>query len=170
MKIKFNISGLRRTQWHEYMVRFAFGGAVTALAGLIAKRWGAEIGGLFLAFPAIFPASATLLEKHEKQKKLRTGKSRTLRARELAGVDAAGAAMGSLGLIAFAVIVWQGISRYPLPVVLSLGTLAWALVAGATWVIHQTLWRSLRTKRLGAARHSATLAVPQESSIHRKVR
>ena len=28
---------------------------------------------LFLAFPAIFPASATLIEKHEKEKKEREG-------------------------------------------------------------------------------------------------
>jgi len=27
------------------------------------------IGGLFLAFPAILPASATLIERHEKEKK-----------------------------------------------------------------------------------------------------
>ena len=37
------------------------------------QRWGPGIGGLFLAFPAIFPASATLVEKHEKQKKNRAG-------------------------------------------------------------------------------------------------
>ena len=35
----------------------------SAIAGMIAKRYGAEIGGLFLAFPAIFPASASLIEK-----------------------------------------------------------------------------------------------------------
>jgi hypothetical protein len=33
---------------------------------------GPRVGGLFLAFPAIFPASATLVEKHEKQKKTAT--------------------------------------------------------------------------------------------------
>lgn len=36
---------------------------VTALAGVIAKHYGPVIGGLFFAFPAIFPASATLIEK-----------------------------------------------------------------------------------------------------------
>ena len=44
-------------------------GLITAVAGIIAKQFGPGIGGLFLAFPAIFPASATLIEKHEKQKK-----------------------------------------------------------------------------------------------------
>jgi hypothetical protein len=30
--------------------------------GLLAKKFGSTVGGLFLAFPAIFPASATLIE------------------------------------------------------------------------------------------------------------
>ena len=34
-----------------------------------AKRYGPGVAGLFLAFPAIFPAGATLIEKHEKEKK-----------------------------------------------------------------------------------------------------
>ena len=38
---------------------FFFGGLITAVAGVIAQRFGPIIGGLFLAFPAIFPASAT---------------------------------------------------------------------------------------------------------------
>ena len=46
-----------------------FGGTVTALAGIVAKRVGPETGGLFLVFPSIFPAAATLIEKHEKQNK-----------------------------------------------------------------------------------------------------
>jgi hypothetical protein len=46
-----------------------FGGAVTVAAGLIANKWGPGVGGLFLAFPAIFPGSATLVEKHKKQKR-----------------------------------------------------------------------------------------------------
>jgi hypothetical protein len=77
MKIEINIAALGRSKWYEYLVRFAFGGAVTAIAGMIAKRYGPGVGGLFLAFPAIFPATATLLEKHEKQKKERAGSSRS---------------------------------------------------------------------------------------------
>jgi Protein of unknown function (DUF3147) len=50
-------------------VRFLFGGICTVGAGLIARRYGPGIGGLFLAFPAIFPASATLIQTHEKEKK-----------------------------------------------------------------------------------------------------
>ena len=76
MRIHVNPSALAETNWHEYAVRFVFGGLITAIAGIIAKEFGAVIGGLFLAFPAIFPASATLIERHEKEKKQREGLTR----------------------------------------------------------------------------------------------
>ena len=71
MRVGTRISALRQTKWHEYLFRFFIGGAATALAGLVAMRFGAGIGGLFLAFPVIFPASATLIYSHEKKKKSR---------------------------------------------------------------------------------------------------
>ena len=46
---------------------------MTVVAGLIAARFGPVIGGLFLAFPAIFPASATLIEKHVRERKEKAG-------------------------------------------------------------------------------------------------
>jgi hypothetical protein len=66
MAVKLKLSALAEGHWYEYAVRFVLGGAVTMLAGWIATEWGPVIGGLFLAFPAIFPASATLVEKHER--------------------------------------------------------------------------------------------------------
>jgi Protein of unknown function (DUF3147) len=71
--VRLHFSALRQIGWHEYAVRFLFGGLITAAAGIIAKKFRPGVGGLFLAFPAIFPASATLIEKHEKQKKQRAG-------------------------------------------------------------------------------------------------
>ena len=59
MIVQFKPSALGQTRWYEYLVRFVLGGAMTVVAGLIAARFGPVIGGLFLAFPAIFPASAT---------------------------------------------------------------------------------------------------------------
>ena len=73
MRVKIDLSVLGQTKWHDYMLRFFFGGLVTAIAGVIAKAFWPVVGGLFLAFPAISPASATLIEKHEKQKKERRG-------------------------------------------------------------------------------------------------
>ena len=65
MKVKINLSVLKEPKWYEYLIRFLIGGGITALTGIIAKKFGPAVGGLFLAFPAIFPASATLIEKHE---------------------------------------------------------------------------------------------------------
>ena len=64
-------------------------------------------GGLFLAFPAVFPASATLLEKHERERKSRAGIANTARGRAAAALDARGAAIGSIGLIGFGLTVWK---------------------------------------------------------------
>jgi hypothetical protein len=107
MIISIDFSGLRKTKWHEYAFRFLFGGVTTTLAGLIAHRYGPATGGLFLAFPAIFPASATLVEKHEAQKKKEVSFRGTVCGRQAAALDAAGAALGTIGLIAFAIVVWR---------------------------------------------------------------
>ena len=105
MKIKIDATGLKNSKWYEFALRFSFGGAVTAFAGLVAKRYGPEVGGLFLAFPAIVPATATLIRKREQQKKERAGYDGAERGRAAAAVDVAGAAMGGFGLIAFSLIV-----------------------------------------------------------------
>ena len=54
MKIQIDPDVLGETKWYEYAVRFLFGGSITALAGIIAKKFGPEIGGLFLAFQPFF--------------------------------------------------------------------------------------------------------------------
>jgi len=133
MNVTVDPSALGKTKWYEYAVRFVFGGIVTVLAGLIAKNFGPGVGGLFLAFPAIFPASATLIEKHEKQKKEGAGMSGTQRARNAAGVDAAGAAIGTIGLLCFAVLVWQLITTYQTWIVLTAATFAWLIVSVLIW-------------------------------------
>ena len=117
----------------EYAIRFLFGGLVTAIAGIIAKKFGPGVGGLFLAFPAIFPASATLIEKHEKQKKEEEGLQGTQRGREAASIDAAGSAIGSVGLLFFAGLVWQLAPRYKTSMVLAGATLAWLMVSVLLW-------------------------------------
>ena len=95
MKIRLDTSVFGKTKWFEYAIRFVFGGLITAIAGVIARDFGPAIGGLFLAFPAIFPASATLIEKHEKQKKEKHGLDGAKRGRQAASLDAAGSAVCS---------------------------------------------------------------------------
>ena len=125
MIVQFKPSALRQTRGYEYLIRFVLGGVMTAVAGLIAARFGPVIGGLFLAFPAIFPASATLIEKHVRERKEKVGLPGARRGKEAAALDAVGAALGSFGLAAFGLVIWLMIVRSP----------AWALVlAAASWL------------------------------------
>jgi hypothetical protein len=137
VQIKVDTSALNQIRWRELALRFFFGGLITAAAGLIAKEYGPGVGGLFLAFPAIFPASATLIEKHEKERKKKYGLDGSKRGREAASVDAAGSAMGSLGLLVFAVLVWQFVPSHRAWVVLSAATLSWLTASLVTWSLRK---------------------------------
>jgi uncharacterized membrane protein (GlpM family) len=137
MTIKVDPSALKQTKWHEYVLRFVTGGLITVLAGMIARKWGPGIGGLFLAFPAIFPASATLIEKHERQRKQEKGLHGAKRGTDAAAIDAVGAGMGSVGLVAFAGICWWLIPKYPAPLALGSATVIWLLVSFSIWMIRQ---------------------------------
>jgi hypothetical protein len=137
MRIQFDPSALGQTRWYEYATRFLFGGTITAIAGIIADKWGPGIGGLFLAFPAILPASATLIENDEKKKKEKFGLKGTRRGREAASVDAAGAAIGSIGLFIFALLLWQFGSGHRAWIVLLAATVAWTAVSVLGWQIRK---------------------------------
>jgi hypothetical protein len=135
MRIAANLSSLKRTNLREHAVRFALGGAVTVAAGLIARRWGPVIGGLFLAFPAIFPAAATLIEQHEVKRKREIGRDGRRRGREAAALDALGASLGAVGLTAFAVVLWRLLPGRSSWLALGLAVAGWALVAGFLWIL-----------------------------------
>ena len=137
MRIQLDISVLRETRWYQIAVRFLFGGLVTAATGIIARKYGPSIGGLFLAFPAIFPASATLIERHEKEKKEREGLHGAVRARKAVGVDAAGAAIGSIGLFVFALLIARFLSNSRPSLLIVASTLCWMLVSGIVWYVRK---------------------------------
>ena len=133
MSIQIDLKSLKITKPHEYAIRFLFGGLVTACTGLIAKRYGPVVAGLFLAFPAIFPATATLIAKHEKQRKRQAGYDGTSRGRAAVAVDAAGTSLSALALIAFAIVVWRLLPSTSPVATLGLAALAWATVAVLLW-------------------------------------
>lgn len=135
MQVKVDYSTLRQAKWHDYAIRFVFGGLVTAGAGLIANKYGPVVGGLFLAFPAIFPASATLIEKHEKEKMEGHGEKGSVRGKEAASADAAGSAIGSLGLLVFAILVWKLMPSHKAWLVIPAATLAWLFVSVLIWYV-----------------------------------
>jgi len=137
MQVKIDFSAFRTTRWYQLVLRFIVGGLITAATGIIAKTYGPAIGGLFLAFPAIFPAGATLIEKHEKEKKEKAGVRGNVRARQAVGIDAAGAAMGSIGLLAFAFVVQRFLGNYRPWLVMAGATLCWMLVSLSLWLIRK---------------------------------
>ncbi len=137
MNISVSLSGLARTKPLEFALRFVFGGIVTALAGLIATQFGPVVGGIFLAFPSIFPATATLIEKHEAKKKKQEGMHGRYLAKCAAGADAAGAAMGTVGLLAFGMLVWQLSESVASWMVLTTATITWFAVAMTVWMIRK---------------------------------
>ena len=153
MKVHADLSAVKRSRWYEILLRFFFGGVITVITGILAKKFGPAVGGLFLAFPAIFPASATLIEKHEKEKKDSAGIDGTNRSRAIAAADAAGATMGALGLAAFAVIVWKLLPAHASSAVLAAAIVGWLCVAVATWTACDHL-RVLRRARRSHAMSS----------------
>jgi len=156
MLVQVNPAAIHRSRWYEYAIRFLFGGLITAATGIIASRFGPAVGGLFLAFPAIFPASATLLEKHQQQKREKLGLRGTRRAREAASVDAAGSSIGSVGLFAFALIVLFLLPSHRHWTVLLLATVCWLALSVLLWFLR---------KRRNLAKHAFVRKIVREKQI-----
>jgi hypothetical protein len=135
MIVDINLASLKITKPHEYAIRFLFGGFVTAAAGLIAMHYGPVIGGLFLAFPAIFPASATLIESHEKQAKQKAGYDGTSRGRIAAGIDATGTFLGALALLVFAFILYRFLPGHSPTLTLAAASLLWLILSILLWLL-----------------------------------
>ncbi len=104
--------GLSDKKPRDYLVRFAFGAGISLVAALISIKY-LRFGGMFLAFPAILPASLTLVQRD--------------RGREEAGIDAAGAIIGAIGLVAFALVAAFGMKPW--------GALPALIAAAAAWLV-----------------------------------
>jgi hypothetical protein len=151
--ISLSPSSLKEGRLYEYLIRFVLGGAATVFTGLVSSRCGASIGGLFLALPAIFCASATLIEKHEIRRKREAGLDGRRRGEEAAALDAAGAVLGAFGLMAFAVTFSLTVQDR-VPAAFTAASLAWAVVSIAGWCVR----RKMRTvRRLRGARNLVSL-------------
>ena len=146
--IGFSPSALKEGRWYEYLARFALGGAATVFTGFISSRYGASVGGLFLALPAIFCASATLIEKHEIRRKREAGLDGRRRGEEAAALDSAGAVLGALGMLAFA-IVFSVIVERSIPGAFIGASLAWLVVSVAAWSVRRKMRWVRRRQSVG---------------------
>jgi Protein of unknown function (DUF3147) len=138
MIVRAKFSALKQGHWYEYLVRFALGGLATVVAGLVADIWGPAAGGLFLAFPAIFCASATLIEKHERERKEKKRLQGKERGKDAAALDAAGAGLGGIALAVFGAVIWF-LASDTAAGSLALATIAWLVVAILLWRVRRTM-------------------------------
>jgi uncharacterized membrane protein (GlpM family) len=111
---------LKKISVGDLAVRVLMGGAVAVMAYLVGEWLGPSVAGLFLAFPAIMPASLTLVEKHGGEDK--------------AVNTARGAVAGTLGLAAFGATVWLLALRLSPWLLLPAALLAWLVVALGAWL------------------------------------
>ena len=157
MLVSVNPAVFKQTRWYQYAIRFALGGLITALAGLIAKAYGPSFGGLFLAFPAILPASATLIEKHERERKEKKGLHGSVRAKTAVAADGLGATLGAVALITFAGLVWRMLPEWPTWATLLAATALWLSVSVMLWFLR---------KRHIFRRVFASSSVPHRGNVH----
>ena len=97
-----------------------FGAGIALVAGIAGTVFGPKVGGLFLAFPAVLPATLTLIEKNEGPAK--------------AWADASGGALGAVGLAAFAFVTLRLLPTSPV-LALPLALVAWLVVAAGLYFL-----------------------------------
>ena len=118
--VGFDRSKLSKARPNEMLLRFVFGAGIALVAAAAGTLFGPRFGGLFLAFPAVLPATLTLIEKKEGTTK--------------AWSDASGGVLGAVGLAAFAYTALLLLSTNP-AIALLLALLAWLLVSGGLYFL-----------------------------------
>ncbi|GLY85329.1 DUF3147 family protein [Actinoallomurus iriomotensis] len=124
-RVTVKLGRLRDVRAKALLVRFAFGAAVSAVAGVVSAVFGPRAGGVFLAFPAILLASLTLVAKEQNLRAARD--------------DARGAAIGAVGMVTFAVVCALSAVAVGGPLALAMATLAWVLVSVAGYLLVRRL-------------------------------
>jgi hypothetical protein len=135
--VGFDWSKLSRATPGEIAIRFVFGASIALIAALVAHFFGAKAGGLFLAFPAVLPATLTLIEQKEGTTK--------------AWADASGGALGAVGLAAFALTASVLLRWNPVGALL-LALVAWAVVSVGLYALFRVSGLFLKQDRLLAKR------------------
>jgi len=128
----FDWSKLFQATSAETGIRFGFGAGIALVAAVLGAVLGPKAGGLFLAFPAVLPATLTLIEKKEGTAK--------------AWADASGGVLGAIGLAAFAFTAVLLLPWNPVAALL-LALVAWALVAGGLYFLFRASGLFLKQDR-----------------------
>lgn len=105
----------------DYAVRFGFGAAIALVAGLLGMWFGPKFGGVFLGFPAILPASLTLIQKKD--------------GKEQAAIDSEGAVLGAVAFVAFAIVVALVVVGLGVVPTVIVGLIVWTVIAVALYAL-----------------------------------
>jgi Protein of unknown function (DUF3147) len=116
-----DFGALRETRLKDLAFRFAFGAAISVVAGLIGVLVGPRAGGVTLAAPAVLPATLTIIEREE--------------GRHPAVTEVQGAVPGAIALIGFALVAAACATKLPLAAALLLPLATWAAVAVAGYLV-----------------------------------
>lgn len=127
-----DLSGLKKVKPRDLAIRFAFGATIAVIAGIASLTLGSAAAGPLLAFPAILPATLTLMEKED-------GESKTIH-------DLQGSVLGAVGMCAFAVVAWVLLGRLPLLIALLIALVAWAVTSGGLYLIWASYLRDRGVK------------------------
>jgi hypothetical protein len=119
------LSALKEVGAGDYAARFLLGAVISMSAGIIGNTIGARFSGLFLAFPAILPASLTLVQEKEGTRD--------------ADRDAIGAILGAVGLVVFAGTAEATLGHIPSLAALGLALCAWLATSVALYAILATV-------------------------------
>ena len=111
----------------DYAVRFGFGAGIALIAGLLGMWLGPKFGGVFLGFPAILPASLTLIQKKD--------------GKEQAAIDSEGAVLGAIAFVVYAVVVTLAITRWTVLPTVIVALLVWVAVAIALYALARIIFR-----------------------------
>lgn len=123
----FDLGEVRHIRLRDLVVRFAFGAVISVVAGVVGIAVGPVAGGAFLAFPAILPATLTLIEKDD--------------GNEAAVSDLRGGVLGAVALELFALVVFFTVNRLGAPAGLGLAFVVWSVAALVLYVARARLTR-----------------------------
>jgi uncharacterized membrane protein (GlpM family) len=130
--VALDLSEFHKIRWPDVLIRFLFGLTISVVAGVVGVTCGVRIGGILLAFPAILPATLTLIAKEE-------GEERSFH-------DLQGTVCGACGLVGFGVVAALTIGRVNVLLALALALLAWCAIAGTLYLVWATWLRRLGVK------------------------
>jgi hypothetical protein len=119
--IKADIGKVKDVPPRDLLIRFVFGAVISVIAGAVSIGVGPRAGGLFLAFPAILPATLTLIQKEHSKRKAKD--------------DDKGATLGGVGLVAFAGVSYVLLRGHAAWVALGAATLVWLAVSVGLYLL-----------------------------------